>query len=94
VRHTPCSSGSRDGTGTASGQMMIEARQRSLAHLGKGPWVLMRPVENVLRGTKVLASRTGGITGLTQGVSEHVDEGPRRTVAKCTKSSPAWVDVR
>jgi hypothetical protein len=51
------------------------------------------PVDEVFRGSEMLASGNSGVADLKQGVGKRFEESSRRTITEGTNSSRVWVEV-
>src|SRR5713101_3998232 len=79
---------------SASTEVAAELCERLLVHLLNRQAVPIGPVDEVLRRSQISARGSGGVARFRQCVGKPVEQGSRRTITKCTNSSPAWVEVR
>jgi hypothetical protein len=79
---------------SASTEVAAELCERLLGHLLNRQAVPIGPVDEVLRGSQISARGNRGVAHFRQCLCKPVEQGSRRTITKCTKSSPVWVEVR
>src|SRR6266851_1728697 len=79
---------------SASAEVAAELCERLLVHLLNWQAVPIGPVDEVLRRSQIPARGNRGVAHFRQDARKPVEQGSRRTITKCTKSSPAWVEVR
>jgi hypothetical protein len=78
----------------ASTEVAAELCERLLVHLLNRQAVPIGPVDEVLRRSQISARGNRGVARFRQCVGKPVEQRARRTITKCTNSSPAWVEVR
>jgi len=79
---------------SASTEVAAELCERLLVHLLNRQAAPIGPVDEVLRRSQISARGNRGVARFRQCVCKPVEQGARRTITKCTNSSPAWVEVR
>src|SRR5713101_4628592 len=79
---------------SASTEVAAELCERLLVHLLNRQAVPIGPVGEVLCRSQISARGNRGVARFRQGVCKPVEQGSRRTIPKCTNSSPTWVEVR